>query len=139
MSEDVLPYLDSIIAKYQHVLRQEFLLYEAYLDYGYDANGEPNARLVFEVKTINNKDLSIDLMDQDDQVSNEPLSKPIRITTLSSVLNPGKKYCVVSGAQITDRARRLKSLLELRLLHPPGVDCIPPGPGLSRSDTRQRR
>jgi hypothetical protein len=121
MSEDVLAYLDSIIAKYQRVPRQEFLLYEAYIDYGYDINGEPESRLVFEVKTVNEKDLSADLMDPENQTPSQPPSKPLRITTLSSHFNPGKKYSVLSGTQISNRARRLKSFLELRLLHPPGV------------------
>ena len=121
MTEDVFSCLDSIIVKYQRIPRQEFLLYEAYIDYGYDISGEPDARMVFEVKTVNEKDLSIDLMDPDNQTPSQPSIKPLRITSLSSQFNPGKKYVVLSGAEISNRARRLKAFLELRLLHPPGV------------------
>jgi hypothetical protein len=112
--------LDLIIEKYRRLPDVRFLLYEAYSD-----NGTADATIVFEVR--NYTDADADIADIEPPIvapGNAPASRApascTGTTTFTSQVRPGKKYAVVTGAEVAERAARIKTLLAAGMAQPPG-------------------
>jgi hypothetical protein len=107
MAIETLNRLTWVIEKYRRMPNTKFLFYEAYIE---DENGE--ITYCFEVRDYNKEDAEKDIIDEDKRGSDNETSTAKGMTTLSSTRRPGKKYSILTGPEIADRAIRLKSFLE---------------------------
>ena len=84
-----------------------FLVYEVYIE---DENGKISYS--FEVRDYDKEDAEKDIVDESVKGKNNESIGRRRSTSLSSTRRPGKKYSILIGPEIADRAIRLKSFLE---------------------------
>jgi hypothetical protein len=84
-----------------------FLVYEVYIE---DENGKISYS--FEVRDYDKEDAEKDIVDESVKGKNNESIVIRRFTSLSSTRRPGKKYNILTGPEIADRAIRIKSFLE---------------------------
>lgn len=105
--------LRTIVEYYKRMPDTDFLLFEAYIDNGFNKKGKPDVKVVFEIIDYTREKAEKSDID-------ETYASGTGICNLSSEINPGKKYSVLSGKEISDRAMRLQKLLEANYIQPPG-------------------
>jgi 3',5'-cyclic AMP phosphodiesterase CpdA len=115
MAIETLNKLTLVIEKYRRMPDTTFLVYEAYIE---DENGE--ICYCFEVRDYDKEEAEKDIVDESIKGKNDEAAGEKRFTSFSSARRPGKKYCVLTGEEIVDRAIRLKSFLECNYIQPPG-------------------
>ncbi|MGI6119853.1 MAG: metallophosphoesterase family protein [Desulfosporosinus sp.] len=115
MKDQVINKLNQIIEKYRSMPDTGFLLYEAYID-----NGQTDISYIFEIKDYDEEEAKKPLLEEGMSVKDRKVMVK-RLTNLSSVLRPEKKYCILNGKDIALRAERLKNFLESKYIQPPGV------------------
>ncbi len=113
-NNEILFELQTVIEYYKRMPDAVFLLHEAYIDKGFDKKGIPDVLYKFEILDYCKEEA--DKHDIEDSYKNGT-----GICNLSSEKNPGKKYCILNGKEISERAERLQKLLEAKYFQPPGI------------------
>jgi Icc-related predicted phosphoesterase len=121
MQEQAIEKLRFIIEKYKRMPDNLYLLHEVYKD-----KGIHDISYIFEVREYNEEEAKKSIMEDSIIYPGKKDEKKEDgvvldgFTSLSSSLNHGGKYSVLSGKDIALRATRLKAFLENYYIQPPG-------------------
>jgi 3',5'-cyclic AMP phosphodiesterase CpdA len=115
MEDKAVAKLNQIIEKYQSLPDTAFLFYEAYYD-----NGQKDISYIIEIRDYDAEEAKKSLLEEEISGKDKIVAVK-RLTSLSSALRPEKRYCILNGKEIAQRAERLKNFLESKYIQPPGI------------------